>query len=258
MKLVKWVLLLALVIGGGTAYYLAGNLDDIVKDIVEKTGSEATQTQVTVDAVQIDLLTGRGQISGLTIANPPGFDSAYAFHLENVVLGLDIKSLTEPVIVISQVSVDGAKLIAEQKGTTTNLSLLKKNLEASANKANSAASSGDDDSAASDLRLMMEHFSLTQTQGTIVTQKWGEQSLVLPDVKRNNIGNKAKGLTAEQLSSELLQSIIAQVEKATQDYLAKLAQEELTKRLKEELKTKLKVDDKVVDGALKSLFDKIK
>jgi hypothetical protein len=48
------------------------------------------------------------------------------------------------------------------------------------------------------------------------------------------------------------------VEKATQGYLAKLAQDELSKRLKEELKTKLKVDDGAVDGALKSLFNKFK
>lgn len=261
MKLVKWVgvlLCIVLVIGGGAAYYLASNLDEIVKDMVEKTGSEVTKTQVTVEAVKIDLLTGKGQITGLTIANPPGFNSDYVFRLENVILGLDINSLTGPVIVISQVTIDGAKLVAEQKGTTTNLSELKKNLDASASNTDSEASPDSADSSSSDIRLMMEHFSLTKTQGTIVTQQWGEQSLVLPDVIRDNIGNKKTGLTAEQLSSELLLSIIGQVEKATQGYLAKLAQDELSKRLKEELKTKLKVDDGAVDGALKSLFNKFK
>ena len=261
MKFVKWaggLVLVVLLIAGGAARYFASNVDGLVKEMIETTGSKATQTQVTVEGVAIDLLTGKGQINGLTIANPPGFTSDHVFRLERVAVGLDIKSLTGPVIVISGVDIDGANLIAEQKGTTTNLSQLKKNLDQSASKANSAASSEGDDSSSVEVRLMMQRFALTQTQGTLITQKWGEQSLTLPDVKRQNIGNKTTGLTPEQLASELLQSVIAQVQQATQDYLAKLAKDELTKKLQGEIKGKVNVEDEAVDGALKSLFDKIK
>ena len=54
-------------------YLLLSNLDSLVERGIEKFGSEAAGTKVSVDRVAIDLRQGRGSILGLTVANPPGF-----------------------------------------------------------------------------------------------------------------------------------------------------------------------------------------
>ena len=243
-------LVLLFVVGG---YLLVSNLDGIIKDVVEDVGSDLTQTAVTVDSVELDLTTGKGQIKGLTIDNPKGFDSKYAFRLENVTLGVDLKSLSAPVIVISEIVIRGSKLIAQQKGETTNLSVLMDNVDKSSQKSGSQAAEPKDSSDPTDVRLMVEKFVFAKTKGTIIPEGSEQKALTLPDVRRNNIGDKKTGLTPEQLADELLHSVIKQVEKAVGSYLGELAKKAVEKSIKE--KMGLSSDDSE-EGGLKSLFKK--
>ena len=79
MKVLKPLLLvlavLAVIVAIG-AYVLLGNLDNIVRRAVERTGSDLTGTPVTLDGVAIDLRAGRAPLSGLAVARPPGYHSA--------------------------------------------------------------------------------------------------------------------------------------------------------------------------------------
>ncbi|MDK1024807.1 MAG: hypothetical protein QGD92_11315 [Gammaproteobacteria bacterium] len=228
------------------AYFLLSNLDDIVKRVIEDVGSQVTQTKVTLQSVHIDLKTGTGKLSGLTIANPAGYDSDYAFQLDNILVGIDLKSLSGPVIVITEVTVDGARLIAEQRGEKTNLTELLDNIEASSKQTGAEPAKPQEEVTPSKVRLMLENFAFINTSATIITEKLGETSLQLPDVRRKNIGNKQTGLTPEQLTNELLSSVIKEVTKAAGDYLRELAQDALKEKLKTKLKKKME--------SLKSLF----
>jgi hypothetical protein len=241
--------LLAVIIGG---YLLLSNLDGIIKGVVEEVGSDLMQTKVTLDDVKLDLTSGKGKLSGLTIANPRGFDSDYAFRLDDITVGLDLKTLSGPVIVISEVSIVGAKLIAEQKGDKTNLGVLMKNLEQSSKKAGTAEAQDTTDP--TDVRLMLEKFVFVGTKGKIIIEQSGEKALKLPDVRRNNIGNKTTGLTPEQLADELLQSVIKQVQKAVESYLADMAKDAVENKIKEKMGLSDGDDEK--ESGLKSLFKK--
>ena len=72
-KIILGLFLVILIAIAGGLYYVLSNLDALVEAAIEKHGSEATQTAVLVDSVKIDLASGAGGISGLTIANPKGF-----------------------------------------------------------------------------------------------------------------------------------------------------------------------------------------
>ena len=61
--------------------FLASNLDGLVKQIIERTGSELTGTAVRLGAVEIDLTSGRGTLRNLRVANPDGFSGADVFSL---------------------------------------------------------------------------------------------------------------------------------------------------------------------------------
>ena len=141
--------------------------------------------------------------------------------------------------------------IAEQKGETTNLSVLMKNVEKSSKKSGSEPAPSKASSDPTDVRLMVEKFVFVNTKGTIIAEGSEEKALKLPDVRRKNIGDKKTGLTPEQLADELLQSVIAQVEKAVGNYLADLAKQAVEKSIKE--KMGLSTDDSD-EGGLKSLF----
>jgi hypothetical protein len=234
------------------AYFLVSNLDAIIEDVIEQVGSEVTQTRVSLNNVEIDLSTGEGRLTGLTIANPPGYDSDYAFELDDIVVAIAPASLTKPVIVISQVKIDGASLIAEQKGTRTNLSELLDNIESGSAETQKQAPGESEEPAASPLRLMIENFAFINTQATLVTEEKGENSLKIPDVRRSNIGNKETGLSPEELAQQILGSVVKEVERAVGKYLGKLAADAVEKKLTEDMSES---DKSKLDG-LKSLFKK--
>ena len=70
-KILIGVLVIVILIAGGI-FYVASNLDGIVKDVVEEQGSKATGTQVTLGNVNVKLSAGsdlqctdRGQSAGV-------------------------------------------------------------------------------------------------------------------------------------------------------------------------------------------------
>nr|MDJ0877424.1 hypothetical protein [Halieaceae bacterium] len=69
------------------------NLDAIIKQVIEDVGSEVVGTPVRVSVVNFNLQQGRGEILGLRIANPPGFDSANAFEMDEVAVQVRPTSL---------------------------------------------------------------------------------------------------------------------------------------------------------------------
>ena len=84
-------LIIAVIAGG--VYYVLTNLDSLVKEAIEKYGSQATHTAVRVQGVNIQLKQASAAISGLTVANPKGFSSANAFSLGKIATSIDIKNV---------------------------------------------------------------------------------------------------------------------------------------------------------------------
>ena len=96
-------------------FLLTRGLNAAVKSGVATVGSQATETPVTIEEVDLSLFSGKGEIRGLTIDNPDDFDTGFAFELDRIFITLDIGSLRSDVIVIHEITIDGARLIAEQK-----------------------------------------------------------------------------------------------------------------------------------------------
>ena len=229
------------------------NLDDIIRQAIENTGSEVTQTRVSLDSVVFTLKDGRGELHGLNIANPPGYTTKNAFEMGEIALQVDPGSLTGDVIVIKEVLVDGATLVAEQKALATNLKELLENIEkSSAGKKKPATEAGE----SADVRLMVEKFSFINSSTKVVTQQWGEKSLSVPDIVMRDIGDKETGLTPEQLASTMTQTLMSRAERAVTDYLEKLAKDAAKQELEKQLDKNLNEDDKAKLKGLKSMFDK--
>ena len=236
------------------SYFFISNLDGIVKDIIEEVGTEVTGTAVSLSSVKIDLTTGKGKLRGLTIANPKGYESDYALKLDTIAVGISPKSLTEPVIVITQVKVDGAKLIAEQRGQKTNLTDLLENMEKSAGKG--ATKSQPSEPSTDEVRLMMKKFAFINSQATVISEYTEPKSIKIPDIRRKNIGNTKTGLTPEQLTQKLLSSVVKQVQTAVGQYLGKVAADAVEEKLTEKLSETLSAEDMSKVEGLKSFFKK--
>jgi len=229
------------------------NLDGIIKQVIEGTGTQVTQTRVTVSDVSFSITDGRGEIRGLTIGNPPGFDSANAFSMGEIAVQIDPASIAGGVIVIKEILIDGAALTAEQKGAGTNLKALLDNIKAAGGGQAPAEEPAEGGSA---VRLMLERFAFTNASATLITQQWGEKSLEIPAVTMNNIGDKETGLTPEQLAGRMVESLVRQTEKAVSNHLQQLAKDAASKELSKQIDKNLDEDDKAKLEGLKSMLKK--
>lgn len=128
-KAILVVIVLVLVAIAGGLYYLYANLDSLVAAAIEKYGSQTTQTAVRVDNVSIQPTAGSAKIGGLTIANPKGYSTPYAFTLKNIGTRVDFQNSNRDKIVIDEITIDNPEVFYEiNKDRQTNLLELKDNL----------------------------------------------------------------------------------------------------------------------------------
>jgi len=112
------------------AVLMVGNINTIIKKGVEKGGPILLKAPVSLSKVNIDLKSGAGEFKGLTIGNPAGYNTAYAFKLGRLKIDLDIKSVTSDKIHIREIIIDGPQITYEQKGAgNSNLAQLQENIE---------------------------------------------------------------------------------------------------------------------------------
>lgn len=229
---------------------LVQNLDGIIKQVVEATGSEVTGTRVSLGGAKFTLTEGRGELQGLSIANPSGFSSKNIFEMDTVAIQVDPTSLTGSVIVIDEVTIDGARLLAEQKGLTTNLKALMENMDTG------EEAPPPEEGSAADVRLMLAKFNFVNIQASLLTEQWGEQNLTLPPIRLQNLGDRETGLTPTELANQITGTLVKQTQRAVADRLAQLAQDAAKEELGKQLDKNLDEDDKKNLDKVKSLFGK--
>ena len=170
----------------------------------------------------------------MRIDNPSGYDSDYAFLLEKVSVALDIASLSGPVIILNEVTVKGARLNAEQRGESTNLSDLLAQVKANAKPTEKTATE-EPSGETTDVRLALKKFIFANTGATLISEVQEPKSIKVPDVRRKNIGTPQQGLSPEQLGDALLQAVLDEVQDAVTDYLADMAKDAAKDKLMEKI-----------------------
>ncbi len=227
------VVVLAAILAGAV-YWLVSNLDSIVAGAIEKAGSQVTGVPVAVSGVSISLKEGSGEIRGLTIGNPPGFESDYALKLGSISMTIDTGSIRSDPVRIKQVSVDGASLVAEVKpGSGINLAKINDRLKSGGGEKAPA------ETAAQGPKIVIERFDFTNASMTLKTPVAKDRSQKLGDVHLTGIGEGSGGATAAQAASQILAPILREAVKKAQSGAGELGVEGYKQGAMDKLKDKL-------------------
>ena len=225
------VLLLSL---GFAVYYLLSGLDGMVKTAIETSGSQATQTAVRVESVQIVLKDGSGAIRGVTVANPQGFSAGKGFSLGEITTQINLKSLSEKVTVIEHITVRGPEVFFElNEAGKNNLAELKRNLSTAAS---GSSASGQGNTAEPKLIIRKLLFIEGNIHASVVPLD-KEYELHLPTIELNNLGGK-NGATPTQIADQVLKVLtdraLAEVKKQGIDQYKGKLEGEVKKHLQAE------------------------
>lgn len=225
MKKLLVVLLIVLIVISGLFVFLKDNLDEIVREIIVTSISEATQTNVSLAQVKLNLKEGVGVLNNYQQGNPVGFQTKYAFRFDQAELDIDVGSILDDVVIIERVFINHANILYEFNDGKTNFVELKKNIDKNLKKKNSDKEHkpiGEQDKISSQSKtqqskkIIIRSFEMINTEVEAAMPFASSQTLSvqLPTIKLNNIGAKENGLLADELMRVFVDSMEKDLKRA--------------------------------------------
>ena len=235
----------------GLFFFGSTILNKGVVTAVETIGPKVTQTDVSIQEVDLSLLSGSGSLSGIRVGNPEGYKSETIFELDKIDVEVDTKSLVGDTMVVEKVHIMNPKISYEKTLKGSNLKELQKNIEAfianlpGANTMETIEDTEASKDAKPPKKVIIKDFKVEG--GTVYASLMGAGLEVpLPRIEFANIGAK-DGPSYAEMGKEIFNKIIDSVAKAggkSVDALSNTGQKALDTTKKQ-----------VIDRASKGLMD---
>jgi len=260
-KKILLVLALVLVVAVlAVSIVISTMLDKIAKTAVETVAPMITQTTVTVDSIKLSLLTGSAGVNNFVIGNPPGYKTPFAVSVGKASVSVSPASLLSDKIVVHSVSVNAPEITFEGNPFgANNLSQLQANVMG-APTTNTTSTTGSGKPAK---KLEVDDFLITGAKVhasitglnnlTSLTGLTNGFTIVIPEIHLTGLGQGADGITA----AELTQQVLSQVSKAAVSAVTQYAKTNLsgvTDGLLKGVKSGANVDK--IKSGLNGLFGK--
>jgi hypothetical protein len=202
-KILLWSLGGLFALGVVTVVVLMFYLGDIVKAGVNSFGPQLTLTKVELKGARISPLTGSGTLTGLTVANPPGWNNEHAFTLGKIHLSVAPFSVLGDHIVINELLIDGPVFDYETKLTDSNIAQLLANIEkfAGSGAGAPAAKNG------KPVKFEVKKFRLTGAKVAIGIVGVSTPPVPMPDITLDDLGTKEGGISPDQLVGAVMKNV---------------------------------------------------
>ncbi len=204
------VVLAVLAVVGG----IVGNLflGPIVKTGIETVGPKMTQVSIRVDAVTLSLLTGSASIKGLVVGNPEGYKAPQAISVGTAAVGLNPFSILSDKVIIRSVRMDAPEITFEgDLFSGNNLAKIEQNVNSAVNKGAAAAATNAaaKSPAKSAKKIEVDDFLITNAK-----VNFNGATVILPDVHLTDLGKGTDGITAADLTRQVLKALTTATVKA--------------------------------------------
>lgn len=228
MKKIFIGIAVVIVIIVGVAVYGASQSGTIIQEAVLEYAPPATGADVSLDNVNVSLMGGTAGLSGLTVGNPAGFKSDYAFKVADMGVKIDMASLTSDVIHIEEIRIDGADLIYEIGTKGNNISRIQKNIEAYAQSLGATASESE-----SEAKFIVDHIYITGTKVKLASDLLGGKGvgLTLPDIHLTEVGTEEKAASAGEVGAKVFGAVNSGLSKIVTKDMLKGTMDKMKKKL---------------------------
>lgn len=197
------LLLVTLAVLGGL-WWLHGNLDRLVHRAIEDQGSALLGAPIRLGSVHIDPRSGAGELTGLSIGNPPGFRTPHLLQVARVRVQVDVTTLTQTVVVIPLIEIEAPDVIYEKGATQTNIEALQTHLARQLQAGEPASTDGKPPR-----RYIVERLQLLrpQAQASAAFLNGKTVRLKLPEMDLRDLGRAEGGLTAGELGAQVARAL---------------------------------------------------
>ncbi|EEF60394.1 hypothetical protein [Pedosphaera parvula] len=186
------------------------SLNSIVKKGVETVGPQITKVDVKLGSANISPFGGSGQLSKLFVGNPEGYKTASAIQVGDVKVAVKVGSVLSDTIMVEQINIQAPEITMEGTLTGNNLSKILENLNSTSEtkeKVKNEPTAGKKekkfivkDIVVNGAKVHLNITALGQTLGMTVP---------IPDIHLQNVGTGEGGVSAAELSRQILKPILA-------------------------------------------------
>lgn len=178
-------ILLVLVVGG--MLFLWMQVNSIVKAGIETEGPKMTKAAVALDGVDVSVLSGRAEVRGLSVRNPPGYGTDSSLKAGHFAMDLDTGSLFTDTIVVRRIEIDGAEVTYEMGLAGSNIDAILKNIE--------------EYTGPSQSKTIVEDFTVKNAKVRLSATMLAGKGATLPigDIHLKDIGKDEKGIPTKDV-----------------------------------------------------------
>jgi uncharacterized protein involved in outer membrane biogenesis len=227
MKKIFWSIVIILLVLVIVVAIVAGFfLNPIVKKSVETIGPKITKTSVTLDSVDLSLLTGSAKIKGLVVGNPEGYKSTNAISVGTIAVGVNPFSILSDKIVVRSVVLKSPEITFEGGLGGNNLSKILDNVNGTAQSGGPVSTNAAGQPKPSK-KIEVDDLLITGAKVHVLLAELGgkQMTLSLPEIHLTDLGKGSDGLTVTDLTRRVLQEIVTATVKAVTSNTANLGKD---------------------------------
>jgi uncharacterized protein involved in outer membrane biogenesis len=219
-KILTTIVLIVFVLAVIAVIIIGVYLGQIVKKVVNTYGPQMTQTTVSVDTVTLSLLTGSASLKGLVIGNPQGYKSPNAISVGKIAVGVDPLTVFANKVVVRSIRLESPSINFEGGLSGNNLSQILDNVDSSGGKSGPVSTNAAT-TPASQKKLEVDDLVISGAKADVLITSpvQREVNVTLPDIHLTDLGKDGEGITAADLTRQVLNAITT----ATLETVAKQA-----------------------------------
>jgi len=187
-------------------------VDSLARTAIERGATYALGVPTHVDSVDVGLLGGHVRVEGLTVANPPGFQTPHLMKSGRLDVQADPGSLLGDTVVANRFELDGLDLHVEQKLGGSNISTVLENIKSKAGEKPEETEEGAGRKVRVDrivLRNVVAHVQVLPVGGEATTLNVEVPEIVLEGVTSDNAGGVAIGELTRRLVPAILAAVVS-------------------------------------------------
>jgi hypothetical protein len=208
--------LVLLVIGG--VVFAVMNINSLAKKGIEKGGTYALGTNTTLQSADVGILGGTFAMSGLNVANPPGYKAPAFLSLGSGGVAVSFNSLSKPVVELPKLNLDNLNVALEKSGGKANFNVILDHIKKVADQAGGAGGSGGSSSGGGEKKFVVNELSLTNINISVDLiggpADLTKVNIPIDEIKLTNVGKTGTGVggtgvTMSQLASIIVEAVLA-------------------------------------------------
>ena len=236
------------------------SLNGAIKKGVETFGPQVAKVPVTLEGVNLSLLSGSGGIKGLVIGNPEGYKTPHAMSLGLASVSVSPGSILSDKIVVKSIRIEAPQITIEIGPGGSNLQRIQDNLESYAGGSTDKTKPTEEKTPAESKpgkKLQVDEVIISGGKVTLGAAALGGKLIEapLPEIRMSNLGQGPEGITGAELGKQILSQINQGAIKTYTDSLAKAGEEALKNLTANATNAVNKATSDVLNKASKGLGD---